>query len=219
MNWWSLRLALSGWQVSTLKRPSGLAPLLAVSARNLSINLARGLHCPSRWSVQVMASAPRCIHEGRSGGGTGGRKDYQCHSRTCAAPLKAVFSSTVNLTSVTTTKWAIKISRKLFVCLLLMFGRFFFLFSFWVLKGPLLRECWWDQRGLLCHIKQGPHAAGPCSLLLLSPELVLEGWDVPWGHRGAVVPHIRAGWEGNCLRTDKQLAEVTVKPWGGQEFI
>lgn len=50
----SLSLGLSGWQVSTLERPSGLAPRLAVSARNLSINLAWRLHSPSGWSLQVM---------------------------------------------------------------------------------------------------------------------------------------------------------------------
>lgn len=56
---------------------------------------------------------------------------------------------------------------------------FYFLFSFWGLKGPLLRKCWWDQKGLLCHIKQGPQAAGLCSLLTLSTEGVLGVWGAP----------------------------------------
>lgn len=158
--------------VSTLKRPSGLAPLLAVSASSLSINLAWGLHCPSRWSLQVMASAPRCIHEGRSGVAQEAERTISAPAGPVHSPLKAVFSSAVNLTSTTTTKWAIKISR-MFVCLLLTCGHFFF--SFWVLKGPLLGKCWWDQKGLLCILNTVPMLQD-CALPSLSTESVLERW-------------------------------------------
>lgn len=98
----------------------------------------------------------------------------------------------------------------LFVYLLLMFGHFFnfFFFSFWVLKGPLLSKCWWDQKGLLCHFKHGPQAAGLCSLPLLSTELLLEAWGVPrtlrpWmssdpKDQGRIEGELSENWQATC---------------------
>lgn len=93
-------------------------------------------------------------------------------------------------------------------CLFVCFWCLAFFFSFWVLKGPLLRKCWWDQKGLLCHIKHGPHAAGLCSLLLLSTELVLEGWGVQRTlgpprssdakDRGWVEGELSESWQASC---------------------
>ena len=141
MNWWSLSLVLSGWQVWALQRPSRLAPLLAVSDRNLSINLAWGLHCSSRWSLQAKASAPFYIREGRSRGWHRRQKPLSVPNQNLCVHHWKLFSSGVSMTSVTTTKWAIKISRKKFVCLLLM------LRCFSVAEGPLVKKMMVSSEG------------------------------------------------------------------------
>lgn len=142
MNWWSLSLALSGWQVSTLQRPSRLAPLLAVSARNLSINWY-GDYSVLQGGLSRSWLQHHVVHEGRSG---------ECHRRQkgLSMPNKNLCVHHWKLSSPVVSIWHLSpplgelltFQGRYFFCLLLMLG------CFSSAKGPLVSKVMVRSEGL-----------------------------------------------------------------------